>query len=450
MPEAPPTAPPPSGITVAPSAPVKSGLPNGSGITNVTAPATDLGPTKPIVKGSARAKMHADAQKIAKQGSDINSPLAIQPSPETIERPGAIEPSAQADPSPEPVDEPDKTGKEPSPATDPQQASTTPAKDPKKEKANPWKLYEAEKQKRAQVEKEAQDLRASIVPEAERTALTARVEKAEKRAQELESHIRFVDYEKSTEFQEKYQQPYQQAWTRALSELKDLTVTDPATQATRPIASEDILELVNMNLPDAIKTAKAVFGDAAEYVMSQRNEIRKLFEAQSSALEKARKDGGEHQKRMQEQTEAWFKATDAQIKQEWDKANAGVLEDEATGTYFKPREGDQEWNQSLAKGFALVDRAFSENPRDPKLKPEDRAAVVRRHAAVRNRAAAWGPLKKLATKLEAKVAELEKTLSGYKNTAPTVGGTQTSTANGQPASARSMMHDALIKLAKPQ
>ena len=69
--------------------------------------------------------------------------------------------------------------------------------------------------------------RAGVVPEQERTALTARVEKAEARAKELEDHIRYVDYEKSTEFKEKFDAPYVASWERAMSELSEITVTDP-------------------------------------------------------------------------------------------------------------------------------------------------------------------------------------------------------------------------------
>lgn len=445
----PPPSQAPAGIKVASAPSVKSGLPNGSGITIVTPPgsttpiATDRGPAAaPYKAGSARAKMAADAQKL----TDKNPANAVVPKPASPDRPGAIEtPEPNADPNEPPVIAPEPNAKPA--AADPKAPVDLKAG---KGKANPWKLFEAEKTARAKAEQEIQTLKSSIVPEQERTALTARVEAAEKRAKELEEHIRFVDYEKSSEFVEKYDKPYKSAWTRAMTELKELSVTDPATGNQRPITSEDMLELVNMPLPTAITTAKQIFGDAAEYVMSQRNEIRKQFEAQSAALSDARKNGAEHQTRMQEQIKNWHTQTEAQIKQTWEKANAAVLENPETGAFFKPREGDQEWNQRLAKGFQLVDSAFSSNPKDPKLTPEQRKSIVERHSAVRNRAASWGPLKYENGQLKAKLEALEKQLKGYKDSSPGVGSGTPSNRNGQPMSARDAMMAGLQKIARPQ
>jgi hypothetical protein len=385
--------------------------------------------------------MAADAQKLANRNP--NSPKAPTPAP--TDRPGATE---TPDPAPDPSNSPDPSP-DPNPDPNPDPAPDPKHTDPKsgKTKANPWKLYEAEKSARAKAEQEIQTLKTSIVPEQERTSLTARVEAAEKRAKELEEHIRFVDYEKSSEFQEKYDKPYKAAWQRAMSELKELSVLDPATGSERPITSEDILELVNMPLPAAITTAKQVFGDAAEYVMSQRNEIRKQFEAQSQALADARKNGAEHQTRIQEQVKQWHAKTEADIKQTWEKANAAVLDNPETGAFFKPRENDQEWNQRLAKGFDLVDRAFSSNPKDPNLTPEQRKAIVERHSAVRNRAASWGPLKHENGQLKAKLAEMEKQVKDYKDTSPPAGGSIPANRNGQPMTAREAMQRDLEKLA---
>jgi hypothetical protein len=123
------------------------------------------------------------------------------------------------------------------------------------------------------------------------------------------------------------------------------------------------------------------------------------------------------------------------------------LADEKNGPFFKPVEGDEHWNQRLAKGFELVDRAFAENPLDPNLTSEQRAAVVRRHAAVRNRAAAFGPLKYKVSQLETKVAELTKELEQFKGSTPTVGDRRAATGIGQPASAREEVFGGLRKLA---
>ena len=115
---------------------------------------------------------------------------------------------------------------------------------------------------------------------------------------------------------------------------------------------------------------------------------------------------------------------------------------------FTPVDGDQEGNQRLAKGFELADRAFSENPLNAK-DGEERKAIVARHAAVRNRAAAFGRLVLMNTKAEARIAELTSELAKYKGSEPPAGGaTPAPKTNGQPTSAMGRMMSELEKRAK--
>jgi len=105
----------------------------------------------------------------------------------------------------------------------------------------------------------------------------------------------------------------------------------------------------------------------------------------------------------------------------------------------------------LGKGFALVDEAFGKNPNDPNLTPEERASIVKKHAAVRNRAAAFGPMKYLIAQLRKKLADLEKTAGELKaSTPPAGGGTSAGGGGGAPAggSARDRMRQAGEKWAK--
>jgi hypothetical protein len=444
-PAAPPAAPPVAPIRVQGAPQIKSGLPNGSGIVEVPGAAVDPGPgQEPPKRGTARSRMMGDLGKIAQP--DPNAPPPDpkpKPAPKTT-----VEP-------PDPGDEPTipDTDEEPAapaePAADPTKPGAVDPKTGKPPKANPWKLYEAEKAARAKSEQELQEFKKNLVPEAERKTLMDRLEKAEKRSQELEEHIRFVDYEKSAEFVDKYDKPYKDAWSLAMSELKELTVNQNGQD--RPFAAEDLLELVQLPLKTAIETAKQVFGDAADYVLQHRHAIKNLFEKQSNALKEARKSGLEHQTKQREAVQKWQKETESDIKTTWDKVNAEVLADEKNGSFFKPRDGDQEWNQRLAKGFAMVDRGFNENPRDPKLTKEEREAIVKRHAAIRNRAGGWGPLKHENGLLKTEIAELKKKLSGYEETAPPVGGGAPPPANGgQPTSARARMMGDLQRIAKPQ
>lgn len=364
-------------------------------------------------------------------------------------------PGAPADPaSTAPATPPDKasepgapegaTAPEGDPTTPPSGAPTEPVKD---KKVSPWKLVEEWKGKYAKLEKDYADSKASVVPEGDRKSITERMERAESRANELEDHIRYVDYSKSAEFRTKYQEPYEKAWGRAVSELKEITIDDGAG-GERAVSHQDILDLVNLPLGKAREMADSIFGSFADDVMAHRKEIRQLYESQNSALEEAKKNGAERVRLSQEQ----FQKQNGEIRKfvtdTWTKENGEITKHEKFGKFFTPVEGDEEGNQRLDKGFKLVDQAFSANPLDPKLTPEQRALVVRQHAAVRNRAAAFGRLTHQLEQAEAKYAAVLKELEEYKKGEPPgTGGRQTPTEGGG-TSVRESMMGALRKMAK--
>jgi hypothetical protein len=425
--EAPPT---PSGISIVEAPPPKPLPPP-----TTTIRVSEMGkPAEGIKTLSGQDRIRKGLEKIAKpiEGVDDRPP-----------EPPA-KPAAKAADKPADAQVPDPTT-----ALDPNAppANQTPPEPGKK--VSPWKLYEAEKVARAAAEKQLQDMKASIVPEQERKTITERITATEKRNAELEEHIRFVDYQKSAEFQEKYQKPYTAAWSRALSELSELTVTDPNTQQARRITSDDILQLVNLPLPQAREIADATFGVFATDVMAHRKEIRTLFDQQAAALNEAKKNGVEHWKQAQELFKQRNNEMAADIQKTWMKVNEEAVADPRMGEYFKPREGNEEWNQRLAKGYALADRAYAENPRDPNLTPEQRISAIKRHAAVRNRAAGWGPLKWENNQLKKELKELQGELGKFKGSTPPAGGTSTPNGNGKPASPWERLRGDLAKIARP-
>jgi hypothetical protein len=253
--------------------------------------------------------------------------------------------------------------------------------------------------------------------------LTERLEKMETRNKDLEEEIRYVNYQKSQEFSDKYKTPYENAWKRAMDDLKEVLIPTENGEG-RAITGNDILEIVNMPLAKAREVAREVFGDFADDVMQHRKEIKRLFDEQSQALSDARKNGAEREKLRNEQIGKFTSEIDGYIKTNWEKANAEAHGDPKYGAYFKPIEGDAEGNQRLAKGFELVDRAFAENPKDPRLNAEQRLAIIKRHAAVRNRAAGFGRLAWQNDQLKTQLAEANKKLAEYEGSTPAAGGGQ--------------------------
>jgi len=263
-------------------------------------------------------------------------------------------------------------------------------------------------------------------------ALSERADKLAARNKELEEEIRYVNYSKSQEFRDKFETPYSNAWKRAMQDLSEVRITDSAGNE-REVTGNDILEIVNMPLAKAREVSRAVFGDFADDVMQHRKEIKRLFDEQSQALADARKNGEAREKERNEQFSKITGEIDGYIKDHWQKANDEAHADPVYGAHFTPIEGDAEGNQRLAKGFELVDRAFAENPKDPRLNAEQRLAIIKRHAAVRNRAAAFGRLRWQNDQQKAQIAELQKKLAQFEGTTPPAGGSN----GGAPSSAGS-------------
>ena len=423
MPAAPVTAPVGGAIpSVAP--PPRPATPSGV-ITPSSAPSTvkTAPPPKP---GSARARMEADLEsRAAKEpGAPTARASAERPGATQAEIPPAVSTETHPSEAPETAqDAPPEPGEAQPEVQTPPEAAEPATEAGKGKKVSPWKLVDEYKGKLAKAEQEIATIKSSLVPEAERSKIEARVQAAEKRAAELDEHIKYVDFTKSTEFQQKFQAPYENAFKRSMADLKDLSVPGPDGTTTRPFGPEDLLQLVNMERGQARKVAEELFGSDAPDVLAARLECRKLWDERESGLAEAKKSGNDRVQRAQQQYKAAVDAITKATKQTWDTVNAGLLNDPEIGQFFKPRDGDQEWNQRLAKGFQLVDTAFSQDPRDPRLTPDQRSAVVKRHAAVRNRAAAWGAMRHDLTKALAQIKTLEKKLGGYKTSTPPAGGT---------------------------
>jgi hypothetical protein len=430
--EAPPSAEvrvPASPIPAPPPAPTKE-------IKVSTMTGGDRGPTSTAPKpGSAKAEM----LKALNKKAGVPEP---PPEPEVKKQPVKKEEQRIVEPGEETEEEtPVPPGTKPETKTDPEAKP--------KEKVNPWKISEQYKAQVAKLEKELADIKASPLAEQERTKFSEQLKKFEERNKELEDEIRFVNYEKSSEFKSKYQEPYEKAWQNAMVELSEISVLDPSTGEQRSAGDKDLLELVNLPLGPARARADEVFGQFANDMMAHRKEIRKLFEARTQALGEARKSGTEREKQLAQQQEIQAKATASVISQAWEKANKIAMEHERYGKYFSTVEGDQEVNQRLAKGFEMVDRAFNEDVRDPRLNAEQRAGVVKRLAAVRNRAAAFGRLVYENEKLSTQLANLTKELEGYKQSEPGTGGGQSKPTQPAFGSAKDSLVAALHKIAKP-
>ena len=182
-----------------------------------------------------------------------------------------------------------------------------------------------------------------------------------------------------------------------------------------------------MPLGEARKTATVMFGDSVNDVMMHRRDIIALSEKQDEALQNARKAGSEREQQttLKQQTIA------KEVGTIWEQENASIT---SKLEFLKPKDGDDEWNAGLTKAQTMVDTAFSQSPADPALTPEQRAKIVKSHAAIRNRAIAYTPLKLELTRLKAELAKEREKNKQYEASEPTAGNGSREGAQGTPAS----------------
>ena len=369
--------------------------------------------------------------------------------------PAATEPKDGKPPvtPPNPAD-----GKPPTAAADPNQQQQPQDGKPqpgKGKQRGPWQLVDDYKARALKAETELADVRKRALPEDEWKKTQERLTNAEKRAQEYEDHLRYSDYSKSEEFQTKYQKPYEKAWAAMINNLGELTITDPQTNAVRPFEAKDMLALLNLRLPEARRMADELYGPLADDVMAHRKTIQELYDQQQAALEDAKKNGAEREKTRAAETAKHREKEMTVARDSFDQANKAVLEHPEHGVNFKHVEGDDELNTALDKGYAFAQQAFGEGLiMQPGLSLEQRATAAKRHAALINRAAAYGRLHLENKRKAARIAKLEKELAEFRGSVP--GGGQPTSAAGAPngaasgGTARQEVYGELYKLAKPR
>lgn len=285
-----------------------------------------------------------------------------------------------------------------------------------KTKISPWKLVDKFKERALSAEARAIAAEERIGKMADVEQSLKRIEAVEARNKELEEEIKYQNFSKSKEYEEKYQKPYEAAWAKAAKELGELEVLDESGAVSRRANSQDLIALANMPLGQARKTATAMFGDSANDVMLHRQRIIDLSEAQREALDTARKSGTERT----EQSTLKQQAIAKEVATHWEAANteaASRLE------YLKAKEGDTEWNGAITKAQGMVDRAFGRiaEINNPNLPPEERAKIIKEYSAARNRAIAYSPLKLENTRLRAELAKRDEKLKQYEESEPTAG-----------------------------
>lgn len=419
MPEvaAPPTTAP------APSPNATPAKPTAPAAVKPAAPAKPSAPSKPVAPAPA-AKVTNPFDQANLDMERFSDPDQEEPKPPG-EQKAIAKPATKADAKVTEVEEPEaKVDEESKLGEEPKADETKPA-DGKPGKTSPWKLVESYKKTNTQLQKEIADLRQSIKPGELPKEHQDRFAAIEARNKELEDEIRHVNYSKSKEFADQYQKPYEEAWVNAISDLKELVITND-DGSSRAATAQDLIALANMPLGQARATAKAWFGDSADDVMSHRRTIRDLSEKQTKALEASKTQGSERDQQRTAEMQAQQKARAEETAKVWSQYNSEAVE---KYDYLRPVEGETERNEKLEKAQKFVDDTLKANINSAKTQ-EERDQIIRAHSALRNRAIGFSTLKHENVSLKAKVAELEKAIAEFQASEPTNGGPK-SQPNGE-------------------
>jgi hypothetical protein len=169
------------------------------------------------------------------------------------------------------------------------------------------------------------------------------------------------------------------------------------------------MSLAKMPLKEAWAAAKTMFGDAASEIMAHRRSIIELSDAQTKALDDAKKNAETHDKEKQTQSLQQRQ----KIASLWQDENKAWQE--KFPRWFKPEDGDEEGNTLLAKGYEMADAAFSNNGDKT---PEEK---VKLHAELRNKAAAFPKIALRLKQAKTRIKELEKSLKEFEQSEPPSG-----------------------------
>lgn len=317
-------------------------------------------------------------------------------------------------PEPEPPPKPVKPAA--TKPTEPAKKTQTTEPDPKPPKAAELrvayeKTKETLKERDARIkalETELKTTRETPREDPEKQTLLGKLQAEEKRRTALEEKLRLVDYQQSDEFVKNYTEPYNKAWQRAASEIQELTI-ELEDGSTRPATVQDLVALSSMKLGEARKYAKQMFGDGSDEVMAHLRKLRELSDAQQTALAEAKSKSEAHFKQHAEQS----LQERQKVAKLWKDENSAWTE--RYPRFFAPKDGDDEGNALLAKGYAMADKAFSTNGQ---ASPEER---VKLHAEMRNKAAGFSRVALELKRARTRIKELETSLAAYEESEPPAG-----------------------------
>lgn len=256
---------------------------------------------------------------------------------------------------------------------------------------------------------------------AKHEALTKELEAKAKAAEDLENKIRFLDYEQSGEFLEKYHKPYVETWKSAMDQVSKLSI--PKEDGSfRKATLDDFSAIVSE--PDterALQLAEDLFQNAtkANYAIGWREKIISASQAQEQAKAEFRDKGAAISKQAAEE-----QSKQAKMESEMWKTNVKAWA-EKNPNFVTPDDGDAKGRELFDLGSKAADIAFSDTSH---LSSEQRSKL---YADTRNRAAAFGLVAHKLEKANSTIEDLKAKLAEYEESGPGSGEAKRDSAPGE-------------------
>lgn len=327
-----------------------------------------------------------------------------------------------SEPEPKPSDTPppDKPVKDKAPeppAPKPDKPPETPT-----EKMPPKQLreaYNALKAKLAAIEKERDEFKTKAETpreDPEKKTLAEKLTAREKRLAELEETLRFTDFQKSEEYNEKWYQPFLESYTDGRDYVASIKVVGEDGEMRKGTPEDFDRYMQILDEDQAADFAEHVFGNKRSMVENHRMQVMQKNNARRKAIEDHAKHGSEREKAKAEQMEAQRKM----IGEVWQNSNKQASE--KYPHWFAPTDGDEKGNELLSRGMHLADRAFSSGqPLADGDKPLSPKEMVLLHNAIRNKAGGFDRLAFRFSQAEKKIKSLEAKIAEYEKSEPGAG-----------------------------
>lgn len=294
--------------------------------------------------------------------------------------------------------------------TDVDEFSNLPAKELRRH------LHNVKKELKASRE-ELTKLRAKPTDEVDRVKLSETLKEREERLKAAEEKIKYYDYTASQEFVDKYKKPYDEAAASATQKATEISIKN-ADGTIKKVSREDFWQKIVMapSEDDAIEAAHSLFGEdrlaqsKVSRLMSARDEVLTRYRD----MENGKADFQKNVEARQRDLDAQRAQANVAAQQRIEAFNAANAEAEKKyPQWFAPKEGDEEINKALESGKRLSDSVFGEGR--TKLPPEK---VVPTLSAARMKVIGFDRLAVENSRMAKQIAELQKTIDGYKGSAP--------------------------------